>query len=156
MIKVAYNNVTGVITGYYPDGFEYKNIPVPNISIPNAFYENIKDELTSGKYIVSGGEMIEKYHTDESKLIKARKDKLSDIKSAYIRMCRKIDDVFSCYSKRSEFNLLDSDDEADYQTAKTLYISATTLKRELKTTIENSVDVNEITNISIPIDWLVY
>lgn len=156
MIKVEYNLETGKIIGFYSDNFEYDNIPEPNISIEDDFYNENITELISGKFIVNDGMIVEKYSTDIDKLNNLKKLKISYINNNYINLSEKIDNEFNCYNKRLEFDILSDNDETSYQIAKTLYVSATQYKRETKALIENSVDYDEVYAIKIPDEWLTY
>jgi len=156
MVKVTYNIETGVIIGFYPEGMGYNTIPEPNISITDEFYTDNLTQLISSMFIITDGVVVEKYSTDIDKLNILKGKKLNEINITYVNLCRRLDDKFNCYKNRTEFNLLGVNDESTYQTTKALYISATTLKRELELTIENSIIYSEVDAISAPIEWVTY
>jgi len=156
MVKVTYDIETGTIIGFYPSGMGYNTIPEPNITITDEFYTENLTQLISSIYIIIDGEVVEKYSTDIDKLNILKGEKLNKINVTYINLCRRLDDNFNCYRNRTELNLLGVNDESNYQITKTLYISATLLKREMELTIENSTDYNEVNAILVPIEWETY
>lgn len=57
MIKVNYDEQTGVIKGFYPNDVEYSDIPQPLIEINQEQWQELINN--QGKYIVQNGELIE-------------------------------------------------------------------------------------------------